>query len=65
VLDKGLLMGDHLGKCITYASILNASSVIWIAAEFTEEHKKSLDFNLSLPYYCFVSKKQFPIISGE
>ena len=35
---------DHLGKCITYASILDASAVIWVAAEFTEEHKKSLDW---------------------
>ena len=35
---------DHLGKCITYASILDASAVIWIASEFTEEHKKSLDW---------------------
>ena len=35
---------DHLGKCITYSSILNASAVIWVAAEFTEEHKKALDW---------------------
>jgi len=35
---------DHLGKCITYSSILNASAVIWVATEFTEEHKKALDW---------------------
>ena len=35
---------DHLGKCITYASVLNASAVIWVASEFTEEHKKALDW---------------------
>lgn len=35
---------DHLGKTITYASVLDASSVVWIAGEFTEEHKKSLDW---------------------
>lgn len=35
---------DHLGKSITYASVLDASSVIWIATNFTEEHKKSLDW---------------------
>jgi hypothetical protein len=35
---------DHLGKCITYSSILDASAVIWIAAEFTDEHKKALDW---------------------
>ncbi len=35
---------DHLGKCITYSSILDASAVIWVASEFTEEHKKALDW---------------------
>lgn len=35
---------DHLGKAITYASVLDASMIIWIATEFTEEHKKSLDW---------------------
>ncbi len=35
---------DHLGKSITYASVLNASAIIWIATNFTEEHKKALDW---------------------
>jgi len=35
---------DHLGKCITYASVLDASAVVWIASNFTEEHKKALDW---------------------
>src|SRR5690242_9444597 len=35
---------DHLGKAITYASVLNAASVIWIASEFSEEHIKALDW---------------------
>lgn len=35
---------DHLGKCITYASVLNASAIIWVASDFTEEHKKALDW---------------------
>lgn len=35
---------DHLGKCITYASVLDASAVIWIASSFTDEHKKALDW---------------------
>jgi hypothetical protein len=35
---------DHLGKCITYASVLDAMAIIWIAAEFTDEHKKALDW---------------------
>ena len=35
---------DHLGKAITYASVLDASTIIWVATDFTEEHKKSLDW---------------------
>lgn len=35
---------DHLGKCITYASVLDAMAIIWIAADFTDEHKKALDW---------------------
>lgn len=35
---------DHLGKAITYASVLDALTIIWIATDFTEEHKKSLDW---------------------
>jgi len=35
---------DHLGKSLTYASILNATVVVWIAGDFTEEHKKTLDW---------------------
>lgn len=35
---------DHLGKAITYASVLDASTIIWIATDFTEEHKKALDW---------------------
>lgn len=35
---------DHLGKCLTYTAVLEASTVIWIATEFTPEHKKTLDW---------------------
>jgi len=35
---------DHLGKSLTYAAVLDASAVIWIATDFTEEHKKTLDW---------------------
>ena len=35
---------DHLGKCITYASVLGAKTIIWIATQFTEEHKKAMDW---------------------
>lgn len=35
---------DHLGKCLTYASVLDAKTVVWIATEFTDEHKKAVDW---------------------
>lgn len=35
---------DHLGKAITYASVLDALTIIWVATNFTEEHKKALDW---------------------
>ena len=35
---------DHLGKAITYASVLDAPTIIWIATTFTEEHKKAIDW---------------------
>jgi len=35
---------DHLGKAITYASVLGANTVVWIAPQFTDEHKKALDW---------------------
>ena len=35
---------DHLGKAITYVSVLDASTMIWLATDFTEEHKKALDW---------------------
>ena len=35
---------EHLGKIFTYASGKNAGIVIWIAENFKEEHKKSLEW---------------------
>ena len=35
---------DHLGKSITYASVLDATTIVWIATEFTEEHQKALNW---------------------
>ncbi len=35
---------DHLGKALTYASVLDASTIVWIATDFTPEHKKALDW---------------------
>lgn len=35
---------DHLGKALTYASVLDATTIVWIATEFTAEHMKALDW---------------------
>jgi hypothetical protein len=35
---------DHLGKCITYASVLDAKTIVWIASDVTDEHKKAMDW---------------------
>src|SRR3990172_8773103 len=35
---------DHLGKAITYAAALGASTIVWVAPAFTDEHRKALDW---------------------
>lgn len=34
----------HLGQVITYASGLDAATIIWVAREFTEEHRTAIDW---------------------
>ena len=33
---------DHLGKVLTYAAELRAVTIIWVAAEFANEHSNTL-----------------------
>lgn len=39
-----VVIENHLEKTITYASALDAKTIVWIAADFTPEHKKALDW---------------------
>lgn len=34
----------HLGQILTYASGLQTATIVWIAAEFTDEHRAALDW---------------------
>lgn len=34
----------HLGQLLTYASGLEAVTIVWVAARFTEEHRSTLDW---------------------
>jgi hypothetical protein len=34
----------HLGQTLTYAAGLDAVTIIWVAADFTEEHRAALDW---------------------
>ena len=35
---------DHLGKAITYGAALDAAAIVWIATDFSDEHKRGLDW---------------------
>lgn len=40
----------HLGQLLTYASAFEASIIIWIVTDFTDEHKQAIDwFNRHMP----------------
>ena len=47
---------DHLGKCLTYTSVLGAKTIVWIATKFTEEHRQAFEWlnentNSGLSFY--------------
>lgn len=46
IIENQLSKTDHkhLGQCITYASVINASTIVWVSTEFNPEHQKALDW---------------------
>ena len=44
---------DHLGKALVYTAGLSARTVIWIAEDFTNEHRRTLDWLNENTHDCF------------
>ena len=46
VIENQLERTDHghLGQCLVYASVLEASTVVWVARQFREDFRRALDW---------------------
>ena len=40
---------DHMGKALTYAAVLGAHTVVWVAAAFSDEHRIVVESREELP----------------
>ena len=59
---------DHLGKLLTYAAGLQATTVIWIATAFENEHLNALawlNLNMNNPVRCFGVKLELKSIDNS
>jgi hypothetical protein len=59
---------DHLGKALTYAAALSAKTIIWVAADFTDEHRKAIEWlndNTSEDLSCYAVQVELWSIDGS